>query len=206
MWNKIKKYFISGVIALLPIVLTWYLLIFIITVADNLLGRFLEPYFSEKFGFYFRGLSIIIAAYLIIIIGFFASNYVGRQVYEYFEKLFVRLPFFKQVYPALKEMAMFLFVQDRKGSFKKAVLIEYPRKGIYTMGFLTSESSERLNKLTGDDMCNIFISSSPSPLTGFTVMVPRKDVIMTDISIDQAFKFIVSGGVVNPGGTIPGSS
>lgn len=199
MWNKLKKYFITGVIVLLPVVLTWYLLIFIITMADDLLGRFIEPYISENFGFYFHGLSIIIAAYLIVVVGFFASNYFGKQVYEFFERLFVRLPFFKQVYPALKEMATFLFVQDRKSSFKKVVLVEYPRKGIFTMGFLTSDSSTRINELAKGEMCNIFISSSPSPLTGFTIIVPRKDVVVTDITVDQAFKFIVSGGVVNPG-------
>ena len=199
MWNKIKKYFISGVIALLPVVLTWYLLIFLVNLADNLLGQYLQPYFSEQFGFYFRGLSIIVAAYVIVVIGFFASNFFGRKIYEFFERLFVQLPFFKQVYPAIKEMAIFLFVQDRRGSFKSVVIVEYPRKGIYSFGFLTAESSDELNSLTKSDMCNVFMPSSPSPLTGFTIMVPKKDVINTDITVEHAFKFIFSGGVVNPG-------
>ncbi len=199
MWNRIKKYFVTGIITLLPAVLTWYLLIFIVNLADNLLGKYLEPYFSEQFGFYFRGLSIIVALYIIILIGFFASNFFGKKIYDFFERLFIKLPFFKQVYPALKEMAKFLFMQDRSSSFKNVVIIEYPRKGVYSFGFLTNDSSERLNALTKNDTCNVFIPSSPSPITGFTIMVPKKDIISTDITVEQAFKFVVSGGVVNPG-------
>jgi len=109
----------------------------------------------------------------------------------------VKLPFFKQIYPAIKEIAVFLFSRD-KLAFKNVVIVEYPRKGLYSFGFLTNESNQRLCKLTNQDLCNVFIPSAPGPITGYVIMVPRKDLIMTDIPIDEAVKFIVSGGVVNP--------
>ena len=199
MLARIRKYFLSGMIVSLPIVVTIYLLVSVVKFADGLLGQYLEPYFYEKFGFYFHGLSIILAIYIVILIGFLATNIVGKKIHEFFEKVILKLPFFKQVYPALKEMVLFFFARDQlTKTYEKVVLVEYPRKGVYSFGFLTSDSSDYLNSLTKKEMCNVFISSSPSPLTGFTVLVPKKDIILTDLSVEYAFKFILSGGVVNP--------
>jgi len=126
------------------------------------------------------------------------TNFLGQRVYQYFEKLLIKLPFFRQVYPAIKEIAVFLFSRDRFKSFKQVVLVEYPRKGIYAFGFLTNDSADNICELTKKDMCNVFMPSAPGPLTGFVFMVPRKDIIFTNISVEDAVKFIVSGGVVNP--------
>jgi len=84
------------------------------------------------------------------------------------------------------------------GSFGKVVIAEYPRKGMYALGFLTNESAEKISRLTGKELCNVFIPSAPGPLTGYVTLIPKKEIILTDISIEEAFKFIVSGGVVNP--------
>jgi uncharacterized membrane protein len=110
----------------------------------------------------------------------------------------LKLPFFKQVYPALKEMVIFLFRRDQMSSFKQVILVEYPRKGLYSIGFLTNDTAKEINDNIRTELCNVFIPTSPSPLTGFTVLVPKKEIIHTNISIEGAFKFIVSGGVVNP--------
>jgi len=196
MFGKLRKYFISGLVIFLPIALTIYLFFLAINVADTFFGKFFG-----KLGLgigEFRGLSILVGIYLIIVIGFFTTNFLGRKIHDFFERLVLRLPFFKQVYPALKEMAIFLFTRERMTSFRQVVLIEYPRKGIYAMGFLTNDASKEICDDAKKDLCNVFIPSSPGPLTGFTVLVPRKEVIYTRISIEDAFKFIVSGGVVNP--------
>lgn len=198
MGQRLRKYFISGMIVSLPFALTVYLLGLAISFFDNVLGRYLEPYFYDTFGFYFRGISIIIALYLIVLVGFFVTNFLGKRLFDSFEKLIVKLPFFRQVYPAIKEMAIFLFSRDRLAQFEQVVLIEYPRKGMYAFGFLTNDSSKRICDKTKQDLCNIFVPSAPGPLTGFVVMVPRKDVTFTNITVEEAFKFIVSGGVVNP--------
>ena len=198
MWGKLKKYFLSGLVVFLPTALTVYLFIATLNVADSLLGKYIQPYFIKWFGFYFHGLGIILIVYVLLLIGFFASNFFGKRIYEAFERLLIRVPFFKQVYPAIKEMAMFLFTRDRVSQFKQVVIVEYPRKGIYSFGFLTNESSEKLKELTKQDVFNVFVPSAPGPLTGFVMMIPRKDIIFTDVGVEQAFKFILSGGVVNP--------
>lgn len=196
MFSKLRKYFISGLVVFLPIALTIYLFFLAIDFADTFFGKFFR-----KFGLGledFRGLSIILGIYIIVLIGFFTTNFFGRKIHDFFERLVLRLPFFKQVYPALKEMVIFLFTRERLTSFKQVVLIEYPRKGIYAMGFLTNDTSKEINDNIKGELCNVFIPSSPGPLTGFTVLVPKKEIIPTHISIEDAFKFIVSGGVVNP--------
>ena len=198
MLNRLKRYFISGLIVFIPIALTIYLFFLAINFADGLLGKYLRPVFAEHYGFYFPGLSIVVGIYFIIMIGFFVTNFLGRRIYNFFEQLLIKLPFFRQVYPAIKEMAIFLFSRDRLTQFKQVVLVQYPSKGIFAFGFLTNDTSKKLCDKAQEDLCNVFIPSAPGPLTGFVVMVPRKDIIFTDIKIEDAFKFILSGGVVNP--------
>ncbi len=196
MFGNIRKYFISGLVIFLPIALTVYLFYLAISFTD----KFFREFF-EKLGFSFGdfyGLSIIIGISIIILIGFITTNFLGRKIHGFFEMIVLKLPFFKQVYPAVKEMAIFLFARERLSSFKQVVFVEYPRKGIYTMGFLTNDSSKEICDNVGKELCNVFVPSSPSPLTGFTILVPKKEIIYTQIKIEDAFKFIVSGGVVNP--------
>ena len=183
-------------VVFLPIALTVYLFFLAINFVDTFFGKVFSRLglgFTE-----FRGLSIIAGIYIIILIGFFTTNFFGRKIHDFFERLVLRLPFFKQVYPALKEMVVFLFTRERLTSFRQVILIEYPRKGIYSMGFLTNDTSKEINDNIKGEFCNVFVPSSPGPLTGFTVLVPKKEIVHTHISIEDAFKFIVSGGVVNP--------
>jgi uncharacterized membrane protein len=196
MWNNIKKYFLSGLIVFLPIGLTIYVLILTVNFADKLFGNIFSQFGLSIANI--RYVSIFLGIYMIVLIGFFTTNFLGRKIHDFFERLFLKLPFFKQVYPALKEMAIFLFTRERLASFKQVVLVEYPRKGIYSMGFLTNDSSRDIRESVNKELCNVFVPSTPSPLTGFTIMVPKKELIYTKISIEDAFRFIVSGGVVNP--------
>lgn len=206
MLTKLRNYFLSGLVIFMPLALTIYIFVAVIGFLDGQIGRFLEPIILEKYGFYFEGihrfifnfLCVVAGVYLIILIGFFARNFVGRKIYEFFEQILIKLPFFRQLYPAFKEISIFLFSRDRVASFKQVVLVEYPRKGIYSLGFLTNDAPEEVAEIINKDMCSVFISTSPSPLTGFTIIIPRKDVTVLEMSIEAAFKFIVSGGVVNP--------
>jgi len=159
MINRLRNYFFSGLIVFLPISLTVYIFFLAINFSDSLLGKYLEPIFHEKVGFYFHGISIIVLLLIILFTGIAATNFFGRKIYTFFESLLVKLPFFRQVYPALKEMAIFLFSRDRLSSFKQVVLVEYPRKGVYAMGFLTNDTGRLICEKTKQELCNVFISS-----------------------------------------------
>ena len=199
MLSKLRKYFFSGLLAFLPLALSVFLFIWVIGFADGLLGKYIDPLMKQHLGFYVPGLGLILGLLCIILIGFIATRYFGRKIQETIEKLFLRLPFFKQVYPAVKEIASFFFSRG-KLKFKTVVLFEYPRKGVYSFGFLTSAASLRINsQIKGHgELCNVFLPSAPGPLTGFVMIVPKKDIIFTDITVEEAVRFIMSGGVVNP--------
>ncbi len=148
-------------------------------------------------GFYYVGLSILVFTVLMVLIGFMVIHFFGKNLYPFCERLLLKLPFFKQIYPAIKEFAILIFSRE-KPSFKQVVLVEYPRKGIYSLGFLVNENSPKFNKAVNQELCNVLIPTVPSPFSGFVILVPKNEIIATDISIEQAIKFLVSDGVVNP--------
>ncbi len=193
--NKLKRYFLSGLIIFLPLALSIKLLVWAFGIADGFLGKYLEPFFAREFGFYVKGISIIICLLIIVMIGFLGANFLGKKLYPVFEKLLMRLPFFKHVYPAFKEISIFMFSRG-KFDFRQVVLIEYPRKGLYSIGFLTNDATAKFADKVGEPLAYVFIPHTPSPLTGFLTIVPKKDLIFPDISVDEAIKIVVSGGVI----------
>ncbi|MFA5089106.1 MAG: DUF502 domain-containing protein [Candidatus Omnitrophota bacterium] len=195
---KLRRYFLSGLIIFLPLSLTLYLFMLMLDFADGLLGNYIEPYFLERFGFYFRGISIVISVSIIFLMGFFVTNFLGKKIHAAFEGLLLRLPFFRQVYPAIKEIALFLFTKE-KLRFKQVVFVEYPRKGIYSLGFVTNDTSEKLCEKIHKRLCNVFVPTAPGPLTGNIILVPKDELIIVEVSVEDAVRFLVSGGVVNPG-------
>ncbi len=197
MLANLRRYFLSGLIIFLPLALTLNLFLLMIQFADSILGQYIEPLIAREFGFYVRGLSIIIAVLIILIIGFLARNFVGKALFHNLERLLLRLPFFRQVYPAIKEISVFLFNRE-KIAFQKVVVVEYPRKGIYTIGFLTNEAPEKVDKMLGVELYNVFIPTTPSPFSGFLILVKKEEVMFVDLSVEDALRLIVSGGVVNP--------
>lgn len=197
MKKHLRRYFLYGLTIFLPVLLTGYVIALLFNFADGFLGKLIKPIFIKIFGFYFWGLSIIIFLLLVVLIGFLATHFFGRRLYPFIEKLLLKVPFVKQIYPAIKEIASFLFNRE-KAHFKQVVLVEYPRKGVYSLGFLVSDTSPQICQQLKGDLCNILIPTSPSPFTGFVVMVPRDEIIFMDIKVEEAIKFIVSDGVVNP--------
>ena len=196
MQSKIRRYFISGLIVFLPLALTAKLLVLTFNIADGFLGKYLGPYFLQEFGFYVRGISILLCLLLVLFIGFLATNFVGEKFFPLMEKILLRLPFFKQVYPAFKEISLFLFSRD-KLAFKQVVLVEYPRLGLYSVGFLTNTTHKKVSEKISEDMCYVFIPHTPSPLTGFLTIAPRKDLIFPEITVEDAIKVIISCGVIS---------
>ncbi len=198
MKNKKKRYFVTGLLIILPVLITLYLVVSLFTFFDNILGRYVSIWTMEKFGFKVPGLGLLVFMIVIFATGFFATNFIGRTLLTYLEKFWIKFPVVRSIYPAVKRITTFLFGSRIDGKFDKVVLVEYPRKGIYTLAFATKESYEGIRKRTGRDLVNILIPSVPSPLTGFLIMVPRREVIFLDMGVDDAVKIIVSGGVLDP--------
>ena len=194
----IRRYFIAGSLIVLPIAITIFLFLWLFRFLDGILGRYINSFLMSNFGYVIPGLGIIFAIVLILLAGFFVTHLISRRVLSFFEKWFLKFPIVKQIYPAAKQIVSFLFTDTKASSFRKTVLIEYPRKGIYTLGFITNEGSKYFNAKTTKDLVNIFIPSTPGPLTGFFVMVPKNDVLVVDISVEDALKMFISGGVLNP--------
>ena len=194
---RIRRYFIAGIVVLLPLFIT--IKIFSITVVflDNLLGKFIRPFIETTYGRSFFGLGLIAIVIIIFFTGILATNVFLKKIMPFFERLFLRIPFVYQIYPSIKQLVTFLFSEE-KLHFKKVVLFEYPRKDVFTLGFITNEfKSESVAGADLDTVC-VYISSAPNPITGFFVIVPKKDVTVLDITIEDAFKIIISGGVLMP--------
>lgn len=191
-----RRLFFLGLMAIVPVVLTIYVIIGIFEFADNFLGKFINRYLKTYFGYTFPGLSIIITFLLILFVG--ALVRISRmRLLKAIETFFSKLPLISKIYFPIKKILEFLFLNSEK-RFKEAVLVEYPRKGIYSLGFITNRADKNFEKRLNKNFYNVFIPSSPSPLTGFMIVVPEEEIIFLNISIEEAISLIVSGGLLNP--------
>lgn len=195
--ERLKRYLIAGLVVVVPISLTIYVLVIIFRFADSILGRFLNIYIKEMWGVYIPGLGVLISIFLILFIGFLATRFMGKKIFQGLERRFSNLPLIKTIYPTLKQIILFILTQKEFG-FKKVVLVEYPSKGIWSLGFLTNEQFQQINRVSQREMVSVFVASSPGPLTGYVIFVPKEEIKFLDISIKDALKIIISGGVFKP--------
>ena len=196
--KKLQKYLIAGLLVWLPVVVTVLLFRFLITLMDQtliLLPSQIRP--EAIIGFKLPGLGLILTLLVLIVTGIFAANFVGRSMVNFGEKIFKKIPIVRSVYSAAKNFADIVF-SDTGQSFKKVLLIQYPRKGIYSLAFQTSTNLGEVQKKTGSDVVCTFVPTTPNPTSGFIIIIPKEDVIEMDMEIDEAFKMIVSLGVVVP--------
>ena len=196
--KKLQKYLIAGLLVWLPIVVTVLLFRFLITLMDQtliLLPSQIRP--EAIIGFKLPGLGLILTLLVLIVTGIFAANFVGRSMVNFGEKIFKKIPIVRSVYSAAKNFADIVF-SDTGQSFKKVLLIQYPRKGIYSLAFQTSKNLGEVQKKTGSDVVCTFVPTTPNPTSGFIIIIPKEDVIEMDMEVDEAFKMIVSLGVVVP--------
>ena len=196
--KKLQKYLIAGLLVWLPIVVTVLLFRFLITLMDQtliLLPSQIRP--EAIIGFKLPGLGLILTLLVLIVTGIFAANFVGKSMVNFGEKIFKKIPIVRSVYSAAKNFADIVF-SDTGQSFKKVLLIQYPRKGIYSLAFQTSTNLGEVQKKTGSDVVCTFVPTTPNPTSGFIIIIPKEDVIEMDMEIDEAFKMIVSLGVVVP--------
>jgi len=192
MWEKLGKYFLNGLIAMLPVFVTVWLSWIIFTFADGFLGGFI----SSTTGFYFPGVGILAALVLILFVGFLTTYVFGKRVLRRGERILYKLPLINALYSSIKQINRILFLQKETKAFRRACAVEYPRKGIYSIGFVTGPGVPDIKKKNRREYINVFIPNTPTPATGFMIVVPASEVIMLDMKLEDAVKLIVSGGVL----------
>ena len=190
--DTIRRMFVSGVLVIVPIIATVIVLNFLFHTVDGILSPILERFL----GYSIPGMGLLATILLILLAGAFARNVIGSRLFSVGELLFVRTPLVRTVYSAAKQLVEAVTVPQRK-VFQRAVLVEYPRKGIYAIGFAAAETNLQDGPLTGK-LVAIFVPSTPTPVTGFVIMVPADEVYELDISTENVIKMLVSGGIATP--------
>jgi len=189
----IRNYFIAGVVVLIPIGSTLYLTKILIGISSNLIPKNLNP--NHYLPFDIPGVEILISLILITIVGGISLSFFGRRILKLIDDLFKRIPFLRTVYSAIVQMTeTFSKKDDNK---KSVVLVEYPRKGVWAVGFATKENTGEMAEKTNKKLINVFVPTTPNPTSGFLLMFPIEDVIYLNMSFEEASKFIVSAGTSN---------
>lgn len=191
--NRLGRYFINGLVTLLPLIITIYVFRLMLGLADNLLVGPFKPFLGH---FNIPGLGLIVTVLFIILVGAFTTNIVFKKFLTGSEQLLLKIPLVKSVYAMVKQVNDLLFLQNETKSFQRVCAIEYPRKGIYSIGFLTGKAPHEFKKHGLEDMVNVFIPTTPSPATGFFMVISRHEVILLDMRLEDAVKLFVSGGVL----------
>ncbi len=196
--SRLRRYFVAGLLVWVPLASTYLLLTFSINFIDRSL-LLLPPKFRPEalFGFEVPGLGVILTVLLVLITGFFVANFFGRRVVTAWESLLSRIPLVRSVYGAIKQITASLF-SDASQSFREVVLVEYPRRGLWMLAFVTGETPKTFERVTGDSLLNIYVPTTPNPTSGYYIMVPPSDVIRLDVPVEAGLKMILSAGVVNP--------
>ncbi len=189
---KLRNYFFAGIVVLIPVGITIYLTIFVERVFSNLLPQAINP--NKYLPFNIPGLEILITILIITLIGMFSVTFIGRFFLSFSDRLFNKIPVLKTIFSGLTQLTK-SFTNDDNSS-KKMVLIEYPRKGIYSLGFATSVNTGEVSDKVGVKMINIFVPTTPNPTSGFLLVVPESDVVYLDMTFEDASKFIMSAGSI----------
>jgi len=198
MWKKLKKYFITGLLVLIPLVLTIFIIWKLFIAVDGLLQGFVSNLLAKigvpvtKYGPGFVSVML-----LILLTGLVARNFFGRKVIKLGEEILARIPLINRIYMAIQQISN-AFLSEKREVFKKAILIEYPRKGIYSIGFFTQDTRGEVQERLDRDVVSVFLPTTPNPTSGFLLFVPKTDIIELDMSIEEALKLVISGGAIVP--------
>lgn len=192
--KRIRHWFISGLLALVPIVVTTYIIVFFLKVFDNFLGRYVTGILGRPF----PGVGFIAGIILIFLAGFVVTNVVGQKLVKLGERILMKVPIIPKIYFGAKQVVDAFTNSKRAKAFEKVALIEYPRLGTYVIGFVSGETEGEIQEKTSRKMINVFIPTTPNPTSGFLLLVPENEVVYLSMTVEEGLKFIVSGGVVVP--------
>lgn len=189
--QQLRRLFIRGLIALIPLVATIYVLNLIFSFLDGLLSVFVR----DLFGIEIPGVGALASILLILFIGFIVTNVLGARLIRFAENLLHKIPLAPKIYFAIKQIIDAFSLQG-KHTFSKVAMVEYPRKGIYSLGFIISDCRPEIQAAAGKKLINIFVPTTPNPTTGFLLMVPEDDIVVLDMTVEDGLKLILSAGMV----------
>ena len=191
---RIRHYFIAGVVVLIPIGITVYLTLFLVSISSNLLPKEINP--NHYFPYNIPGVEIVISIILITFIGWLSLSFIGKKMLDIFENILNKIPILRTIYSAIGQMTDTFTNVDKKK--KNVVLVEYPRKGSWAVGFATKDNSGEISNKIKKNLVNVFVPTTPNPTSGFLLMFPKEEIIYLDLTFEEASKFIVSAGTSNP--------
>tara|TARA_B100000953_G_scaffold182197_1_gene150075 strand:+ start:622 stop:1236 length:615 start_codon:yes stop_codon:yes gene_type:complete len=191
---RLRNNFIAGVVVLIPIGITIYLTLFIIKISSKILPKELNP--NHYLPYNIPGVEIIISIILITFIGWLSLSIIGKKLLEIFNNILKRIPILRTIYSAFEQM-LDMFTKSDKNK-KNVVLVEYPRKGSWAVGFATKENESEISRKSKQNLVNVFVPTTPNPTSGFLLMFPKEEVIYLDMSFEEASRFIVSAGSAEP--------
>ena len=192
-FSKLRNNFIAGIVVLIPIGITLYLTLFIIKFSSKIIPKEINP--NNYLPFNIPGVEIFVALIFITIIGWISLSFLGKKFFELFNNILKKIPILRTIYSAIGQMTESFTKSENKQ--KSVVLLEYPRKGVWAVGFATKENEGIIKDKINQDLINVFVPTTPNPTSGFLLMVPKKDLIYLEVSFEQASKFIVSAGTTN---------
>lgn len=202
-WSHLKdqtrRHFLTGLLVIVPLGLTFFVVSWIVGTMDQILGVLPKRFHPDSYlPFPIPGLGVIFTLAIIQIVGLLSANLLGRKVVKTYETILERIPFVRGIYLAVKQLLQQI-LSPHSDRFRRAVLVEYPRRGIYSIGFVTGVSEGVAQARTAEKVLNIFIPTTPNPTSGYYLLVPEDQTLPLDLTIDQAFKLIVSAGMVGEG-------
>ena len=192
-FSKIRNNFIAGIVVLIPIGITLYLTLFFIRISGNIIPKEINP--NNYLPFNIPGMEILVALIFITLVGWLSLSFLGKKFFELFNRILKKIPILRTIYSAIGQMTESFTKTDNKQ--KSVVLLEYPRKGVWAVGFATKENEGLIKNKIKEEIINVFVPTTPNPTSGFLLMVPKKDLIYLDVTFEQASKFIVSAGTTN---------
>ncbi len=192
-FSKLRNNFIAGIVVLIPIGITLYLTLFLIRISGKIIPKEINP--NNYLPFDIPGVEIFMALIIITFTGWLSLSFLGKKFFEYFNNILKKIPILRTIYSAIGQMTESFTKNDKNQ--KSVVLLEYPRKGVWAVGFATKENVGMIKEKINEEIINVFVPTTPNPTSGFLLMVPKKDLIYLDVSFEQASKFIVSAGTTD---------